>query len=395
MYKLRPSDRLATLPPYLFADIDRRKQKMRQKGKEIIDLGVGDPDLPTPAPIIEALAAAAREPRHHRYPSNEGLAEFRVAVADYYRRRHAVELDPETEVVCLLGTKEGIGHLPLALVNPGTEVLIPDPGYPVYLSGTLFAGGVPRSMVLRPERGFLPDLTELEDKGLDMASLMFVNYPNNPTGAVAGLEFYQRLVQLAARHQFLVAADAAYAELADDPDQSPSILAVPGAKEVAIEFGSFSKTFNMTGWRLAYAVGNAAALEALVAIKSNLDSGCFEAIQMAGVRALEIMHTHLPELRRIYHERRVAAVSGLTSLGIEVFPPAGTFYVWARVPGEMRSVEFATKVLRATGVVVTPGVGFGRGGEGYFRLALCTDVAEIQRAIALLAEANLWATSVS
>jgi LL-diaminopimelate aminotransferase len=395
MFELRPSDRLTALPPYLFAEIDKRKQALREKGKTIIDLGVGDPDLPTPSPIIEALAEAARDPRHHRYASNEGLIAFRAAVAGHYRRRHGVELDPETEVVCLLGTKEGIGHLPLALVNPGEEVWLPDPGYPVYLSGTLFAGGVPRPMPLRPELGFLPDLDELADGRLETASLLYVNYPNNPTGAIADLDFHRRLVELARRHRVLVAADAAYAELTCERQGGHSILEVEGAREAVIEFGSFSKTFNMTGWRLGWAAGNADALKALVAIKSNLDSGCFEAIQMAGVRALDGLDELVPPLRQTYAERRAAALAGLEALGIEVFRPGGTFYVWARVPGEMRSVEFATKLLRATGVVVTPGVGFGRGGEGWFRIALTADVADIERAMKLLEGASLWATSAS
>lgn len=389
MFDVKPADRLAALPPYLFAEIDRKKERRRAKGLEIIDLGVGDPDLPTPAPILDRLAEAAADSRLHRYPPSAGLAAFREAVAAWYSRRYGINLDPETEVTNLIGSKEGIGHAPLALVNPGEEVWIPDPGYPVYLSGTIFAGGAPRFMPLRHDLGFLPDLEALEPNGFDRARLIFVNYPNNPTGAVAPRAFYERLIELARRHRVLVVADAAYAELADATQ--PSILEIDGAREVAIEIGSFSKTFNMTGWRVGWAVGNAAAIRALVSLKSNLDSGCFGAVQLAAIRGFDLIDEHLPGLKRTYAERRQVAVAGLRELGVEVFPPGGTFYVWARVPGDLRSVEFCARVLDSTGVVITPGVGFGRNGEGYFRLALCSDVAAVKKAMALLAEAGLWA----
>lgn len=389
MFDFKPADRLAALPPYLFVEIDRKKERRKAKGLPVFDLGVGDPDLPTPAPIFARLAEAAADPRHHRYPSGAGLPEFREAVAAWYRRRYEVTLDPATEVANLIGSKEGIGHLPLALVNPGEEVWIPDPGYPVYLSGTIFAGGAPRFMPLRRELGFLPDLEALEANGFERARLIYVNYPNNPTGAVATRAFYERLVELARRHRVLVVADAAYAELADPP--APSILEIDGAKEVAVEIGSFSKAFNMTGWRVGWAAGNAAAIRALVALKSNLDSGCFGAIQLAAIRGFELIDEHLPALKRIYAERRQAALDGLRELGIDVFPPGGTFYIWARVPGDLRSVEFSARVLDATGVVTTPGVGFGPHGEGYFRLALCSDVEVVRKAMAHLAEAGLWA----
>ncbi len=396
MLEVTPADRLAALPPYLFAEIDRRKEAKRAKGQEIIDLGVGDPDLPTPEPIVEALAQAAARAQHHRYATNAGLSELRQAVAAHYAERHAVSLDPDTEVICLLGTKEGIGHLPLAVVNPGEEVLVPDPGYPVYQSGTLFAGGVPRTMPLHRDLDYLPDLAAIESKGLESVRLMFVNYPNNPTGAPASLEFYEALVAFARRHRFLIAADAAYAEIVPaGAPPAPSLLAVAGAKDVAVEFGSFSKMCNMTGWRLGWAVGHAGALEALIKVKSNLDSGVFEPIQLAGRRALEIVTETLPALRRVYDERRQAAVAGLRGLGVDVFEPGGTFYVWARVPDAGRSVEFAARVLRQTGVVLTPGVGFGKHGEGYFRIALCSDTERIQRAMTLLAESSAWAPSAS
>jgi LL-diaminopimelate aminotransferase len=393
MLQIRPADRLAALPPYLFAEIDRKKQRRRAKGLEVIDLGIGDPDLPTPASILDYMARAAREPAHHRYPPSHGLAAFRAAVAAWYARRHRVTLDPETEITNLIGSKEGIGHLPLALVNPGEEVWIPDPGYPVYLSGTLFAGGSPRFMPLKPELGFLPDLDALEKEGIAGARLVFVNYPNNPTGAVAGRDFYARLVELAHEHGFLIVSDAAYAEIAAEP--APSILELEGAKEVAVEIGSFSKTFNMTGWRVGWAAGNAAAIQALVSLKTNLDSGAPAAIQLAAVHGFELIDSHLPALLGIYAERRAAALAGFQELGIDVFPPQGAFYVWARVPGEMRSVEFSGRVLDTVGVVTTPGVGFGRGGEGWFRIALCSDVAAIRLAMTRLAEAGLWARSAS
>ncbi len=393
MLQVRPADRLAALPPYLFAEIDRKKQRRRAKGLEVIDLGIGDPDLPTPAPILDYLARAAREPAHHRYPPSHGLAAFRTAVAAWYARRHRVTLDPETEITNLIGSKEGIGHLPLALVNPGEEVWIPDPGYPVYLSGTLFAGGAPRFMPLLPELGFLPDLDALEKSGIEGARLVFVNYPNNPTGAVAGRDFYARLVELAHEHGFLIVSDAAYAEIAAEP--AVSIFEIEGAKDVAVEIGSFSKTFNMTGWRVGWAAGNAAAIQALVSLKTNLDSGAPAAIQLAAVHGFELIDSHLPALLATYGERRAAALAGFQELGIDVFPPLGAFYVWARVPGEMRSVEFSGRVLDTVGVVTTPGVGFGRGGEGWFRIALCSDVSAIRLAMTRLAEAGLWARSAS
>jgi LL-diaminopimelate aminotransferase len=393
MLAIQPADRLTALPPYLFAEIDRKKQRRLAKGLEVIDLGIGDPDLPTPASILDFMAQAARDPRHHRYPPSRGLPAFREAVAKWYSHRHGVTLDPETEITNLIGSKEGIGHLPLALVNPLEEVWIPDPGYPVYLSGTLFAGGAPRFAPLKVEHGFLPDLDAMANDGLDRARIVFVNYPNNPTGAVAGPEFYQRLVELAHHHGFLIVSDAAYAEIADA--KSSSILEVDGAKEVAIEIGSFSKTFNMTGWRVGWACGQAAAVQALISLKTNLDSGAPAAIQLAAVHGFEIIDQHLPGLLQTYAERRAAALQGFKELGIEVFPARGAFYVWARVPGEMRSVEFSSRVLDQVGVVTTPGVGFGRGGEGWFRIALCSDVAAIQRAITRLAEAGLWARSAS
>ncbi len=393
MLDFKPADRLAQLPPYLFAEIDRKKEKRRAKGLDVIDLGVGDPDLPTPDPILERIAAEARDPAHHRYPPTQGLRAFREEIAAWYRRRHGVTLNPDTEITNLIGSKEGIGHLPLALVNPGEEVWIPDPGYPVYLSGTVFAGGAPRFMPLKPELGFLPDLAALEAGGFSQARLVFVNYPNNPTGAVATRDFYARLVELAHQHHVLIAADSAYLEMADEP--APSILEIDGAKDVTIEIGSFSKTFNMTGWRMGWAAGNATAIKALVALKSNLDSGSPGAIQMAAAGGFALIEEHLPELRRVYAERRQVAIAGLRELGIEVFPPGGTFYVWARVPGDMRSIEFASRVLDATGVVVTPGVGFGPNGEGWFRLALCAGVDQVRLAVTRLKESGLWAPSVS
>jgi LL-diaminopimelate aminotransferase len=393
MLAFQPADRLNALPPYLFAELDRKKQRRLAKGLEVIDLGIGDPDLPTPEPILEFMALAARDPRHHRYPPSRGLPAFRSAIAAWYQRRHGVALDPETEITNLIGSKEGIGHLPLALVNPGEEVWIPDPGYPVYLSGTLFAGGAPRFMPLTVAHGFLPDLEQIVRDGVDRARLLYVNYPNNPTGAVAGREFYAQLVELAHQHGFLIVSDAAYAEIADAPPVS--ILEIDGAKDVAVEIGSFSKTFNMTGWRVGWAAGQAAAIQALVSLKNNLDSGAPAAIQLAAAHGFEFIDQHLPGLLATYAERRAAALDGLRELGIEVFPSRGAFYVWARVPGEMRSVEFSSKVLDTVGVVTTPGVGFGQGGEGWFRIALCSDVSAIRRGIQRLSEAGLWARSAS
>jgi LL-diaminopimelate aminotransferase len=380
--ELRIARRLAELPPYLFVEIDRKKREAAARGVDIINLGIGDPDLPTPAPIIRALAKAAREPANHRYPESEGLDRFRQAVADWYAHRFGVHLDSAAEVLSLIGAKEGIGHLPLALVDPGDVVLIPDPAYPVYRAGTIFAEGEPYVMPLRRENAFLPDLGAIPEAALRRAKLMFINYPNNPTGAAAPLDFYRDVVAFARRHNLVVAQDNTYSEIAFDGYRPPSFLEVPGAKEVGIEFHSLSKTFNMTGWRIAFAVGRPQVIDALRRVKSNLDSGAFQAIQEAGIAALGAADAISAKNSRVYQRRRDVLVEGLRKIGLDVESPKATFYVWPRVPEGYTSAGFVTDLIEKAGIVCTPGSGFGAEGEGYVRFALTADSERLSEAVA-------------
>lgn len=377
--------RLSELPPYLFVEIDRKRREAAARGVDVISLSIGDPDIPTPAPIIRALARAAREPANHRYPESEGLDRFRVAVADWYRRRFGVELSAQREVLTLIGAKEGIGHLPLALVDPGDVVLIPDPAYPVYRAGTVFAGGEPYEMPLRSENDFLPDLEAIPASVRERARLMFINYPNNPTGATAPLEFYREVVDFARRHNIVVAQDNTYSEISFDGYRPPSFLEVPGAKEVGIEFHSLSKTFNMTGWRIAFAVGRADVVEALRRIKSNLDSGAFQAVQEAGITALSMADEISARNSKVYQRRRDVLIRGLRQVGLSVEVPRATFYVWPRVPAGFDSAGFVSTLIERAGIVGTPGSGFGKEGEGYVRFALTADAGRLREAITRLA----------
>lgn len=381
------ADRLSRLPPYLFAEIDRMKREALSRGVDIIDLGVGDPDQPTPAHIVEKLKVAAADPANHRYPSYEGMPRFREAVTNWYRRRFGVTLDPATEVVSLIGSKEGIAHLPLAFVNPGDATLVPDPAYPVYSIGTLFAGGEPIPMPLRAENGFLPDLDAIPKAALARAKILYVNYPNNPTAATADVAFYKRLVQLASRHGFLVAADTPYSEMTYDGYRAPSFLEAPGAKEVGVEFHSLSKTYSMTGWRCGFAVGNPKVIAGLGKIKTNVDSGLFQAIQVAGIEALEGDQSCVEAMCKVYAERRDVFVPGLRAAGIEVETPKATFYVWARVPGGATSAAFAAHLLSKTGIVATPGNGFGPAGEGFVRFSLTVDRGRLAEAVSRIRQA--------
>ncbi len=379
--------RLAELPPYLFVEIDRKRREAAARGIDIISLSIGDPDIPTPAPIIRALARAARDPVNHRYPESEGLDRFRQAVADWYRRRFGVDLDPQREVLTLIGAKEGIGHLPLALVDPGDVVLIPDPAYPVYRAGTIFAGGQPYEMPLLRENQFLPDLEAIPESVRQRARLMFINYPNNPTGAVAPIEFYREVVDFARRHNIIVAQDNTYSEISFDGYHPPSFLEAPGAKEVGIEFHSLSKTFNMTGWRIAFAVGRAEVIEALRKIKSNLDSGAFQAVQEAGITALSMAEQISARNSNVYQRRRDVLVRGLRAIGLTVDVPRATFYVWPRVPAGYDSAGFVSTLIERAGIVCTPGNGFGKQGEGYVRFALTAETKRLREAISRLSTA--------
>ncbi len=383
------ADRLNRLPPYLFAEIDRQKKEARARGVDLVDLGIGDPDLPTPAHVIDALARAAREPKNHRYPDYEGLLAFREAAAAWYGKRFGVSLDPVSEVLALIGSKEGTAHIPLAFVNPGDVVLVPDPGYPVYSAGTWFAGGEPYFLPLRAERQFLPDLDAIPADVLRRAKMMFLNYPNNPTAAVATREFFERVVDFARRHGVIVCHDAMYSELRFDGYEPPSFLQAPGAKEVGVEFHSCSKTYSMTGWRIGFVVGNREALAGLGRVKTNVDSGVFQAVQEAGIAALTGPQDYAAQARTIYQERRDLVVAGLRKLGLPVAPPRATFFVWAPVPDGSDSRKWASRLLQEAGVVVTPGVGFGAAGEGYYRIALTVDKARIAEALDRLARLAL------
>jgi LL-diaminopimelate aminotransferase len=374
------AERLKHLPPYLFAEIDRKKKEVAARGVDIISLGIGDPDLPTPEHIVIKLKKAAENPKNHRYPDYEGLYEFRKAAADWFEKRFSVKFNPEDEVVSLIGSKEGIAHLPLAFVNPGDYVLVPDPAYPVYNIGTIFAGGISYIMPLKKENNFLPDLKAIPEEVLKKTKIMYINYPNNPTSAVADKNFFQDVVNLAHKYKFIVCHDMAYSELFYE-EPPISIFNVEGAKDVAIEMHSLSKTYSMTGWRIGFAIGNKSIIEGLGKIKTNVDSGIFQAVQEAGIEALTGDQTVVSRYREIYRERRDLVVQKLQSLGYDVFYPKATFYVWVKTPQNLDSRTFCGKVLEETGVVLTPGIGFGSHGEGYFRIALTVDKQRLNEAL--------------
>ncbi len=379
--KIELAARIRELPPYLFADIDRKKAELRKQGKDLIDLGIGDPDLPTPAHIVQAMQAAAAEPRYHRYPSYEGMPAFRQAAVDWYASRFNVRgLDVDKECCALIGSKEGIAHFPVAILNPGDLVLVPDPGYPVYATWTRFVGGEVYPMPLRRENGFLPDLKAIPAEIAKRAKMMWINYPNNPTAALATREFYKEVVEFAKRNEIIVASDVAYSEIYFDVAPPPSFLEVEGAKEVGIEFQSLSKTYNMTGWRIGFAVGNAALVGGLGKVKTNTDSGAFEAVQAAAAVALTSSQACVEESRKIYRERRAVLCGGLRAAGFEVLEPKATFYVLVACPRGLTSIDFAARLLVEAGVVATPATGFGAHGEGFVRLTLCADRARMAEA---------------
>lgn len=375
------SERLKKLPPYLFVEIDKAKKRARDEGRDIIDLGIGDPDMPTPNFIIDALHKAAKDPKNHRYPLDQGLPEFRSAIAKWMKKRFGVDMNPDGEIHPLIGSKEGIAHMPLAFVNPGDAVLVPDPCYPPYKSGTLFAGGEVILMPLKAERHFLPDLKAINHHILPKVKMMFLNYPNNPTGAVCDKKFLKDAVEFARKHDIIICSDTAYSEVAFDGYRASSIFEIDGAKDVAIEFHSLSKTFNMTGWRLGFACGNKDLVDGLAKVKSNIDSGVFFAIQWAGVAALEHYDKFMPGLLKIYQERRDVLVDGLNSLGWNVEKPKATFYVWIKVPPRYTSATFAKELLEKADIIATPGNGFGENGEGYVRMAITVDKKRIKEAV--------------
>jgi len=369
---------MGALPPYLFARIDEMKAKKIKAGVDVIDLGVGDPDLPTPSHVVDELCRAARDPAHHHYPSYAGMPEFRIAVARWYMRRFGVELDPSTQVLALMGSKDGIAHIPEAFVNPGDFVLAPSPGYPVYRTSTLFAEGRVHEMPLTAENHFIPVLDDIPRKVADSARIMFLNYPNNPTSAVTREGFFKEAVEFAREHDLIIVHDNAYSEIAYDGYKAPSFLETEGAMDVAIEMHSLSKTYNMTGWRIGMAVGNGTILSGLGRVKTNVDSGVFDAVQRAGISALSGSDDCVREACRIYQERRDVLVGGLRKLGFLVDAPKATFYVWMPVEDCM---AFTTRMLDEAGIVVTPGIGFGSGGAGYVRFALTRSTGRIQEAL--------------
>ena len=381
---MRIAKRVEGLPPYLFAELDKRVAAKRAEGADVISLGVGDPDLPTPAHVVEALREAALDPSTHRYPSYYGMPELRQAIADHYERRFGVMLDPETEVLPLIGSKEGIAHIATAFVDPGDRALVADPGYPVYGIGTILAGGEPVSLPLTAERRFLPDFDAVDVP--PSTKLMWLGYPSNPTAAVAEADTLERTVRFGGDHDLLVCHDAAYVEITFDGYVAPSILQIPGAKDVAVEFGSLSKTYNMTGWRIGYVVGNAEAIRMLGVVKTNVDSGIFDAVQRAGIAALNGPQDHVEQMRAIYQKRRDLIVSALAEAGIDLEPPLGSIYVWVPAPAGKTSVDFAAELLDEAAVVVAPGTGYGPHGEGYIRISLSVPDDRLQEAAGRLRE---------
>lgn len=375
------SKRLQNLPPYLFVEIDKAKRKARLEGRDLIDLGIGDPDLPTPSHIIEKLYEAAKDPVNHKYALDQGMSVLRKAIASWYKKRFNVVLDPENEILPLIGSKEGIAHMPFGFVNPQDIVLAPDPGYPPYRGSAILADGIVFSMPLLAENSFLPDFKEIPLKIKKQAKLMFLNYPNNPTGAIANKEFYLKALDLAYKYNIIIAHDAAYSEMSYDGYKPMSFLELEGAKDIGVEFHSLSKTYNMTGWRIGWVCGNASIINGIAKVKSNIDSGIFSAIQIAGVEALTGPQEHIQNMCSIYAKRRDALCDGLRSIGWNVVNPVATFYVWIPVPKGYDSRTFASILLEKCNIVATPGVGFGKYGEGYIRFALTVTEDRILEAV--------------
>jgi LL-diaminopimelate aminotransferase len=381
-----PSQRLEAIPPYMFAELERRIEAKRDEGIDVISLGIGDPDTPTFRYIVEAMREAVGDPEAQRYPSNRGRREFREAFADFYLQRFGVEIDPVNEVIPAIGAKECIYNLCFAFLDPGDVALASDPGYPVYTGGPVLAGAEAYLLPLRPDLGFAPDLAAVPEQKLDAARLLFINYPNNPTGAVVPDGFFERVVELAERHEILVVHDNAYSETTYDGYVAPSFLATPGAKEVGVEVFSLSKGYNMTGWRCAAILGNADAIKTYWRLKTNVDSGLFEAVQLAGAAALRGSRAEVEEMCRIYQRRRDLVVGALRDIGVEVEPPKGTIYIWAPVPRGHTSASFAEMVLEEAAVVVSPGSMYGPSGEGFFRISLTTPDERIAEAVERLRE---------
>ncbi len=382
---MRMARRIENLPPYLFVQISQKIAEKRAKGEEIISFGIGDPDIPTPPHIVNRLCQAAQDPANHRYPESEGLPELRRAIAQWYQNRFGVSLDPDKEVLPLIGAKEGIAHIALCFIDPGDIALVPDPGYPVYSIGTLLTGGRPYYLPLTEKNNFLPELNNIPENIRRQAKLLWLNYPNNPTGAIAGLDFFKRAVDFARQNNLAICHDGPYTEVAFDNYQPVSFMQAEGAREVGVEFHSLSKSYNMTGWRIGMLVGNAAMVDALKRVKSNLDSGIPQAIQYAAIEALTGPQDCIREHNAIYQKRRDLVVEVLNSIGIEARPPKASLYVWAKIPGGYTSAEFTADLLEQVGVVVTPGTGYGQKGEGYVRLSLTISDVSLVKGLSKLA----------
>jgi len=377
--------RIENLPPYLFVEITKKIAEKKAKDKDVISFAIGDPDIPTPPHIIDKLCQAAQDPANHRYPESEGLPELRQAIAEWYQKRFGASLDPDKEVLPLIGAKEGIAHIALCFIDPGDIALVPDPAYPVYSIGTMLADGKPYYLPLSEKNNFLPDLNSIPEDIVKRAKLLWISYPNNPTGAVADLDFFNRTVQFAHQHDLAVCHDGPYSEVAFDGYQAVSFMQADGAKEVGVEFHSLSKSYNMTGWRIGMVVGNAAMVNALKTVKSNMDSGIPQAIQYAAIEALRGSQDCIQEHNAIYQRRRDLVVDMLNNIGIEAKPPKAGLYIWAKVPEGYTSVDFTADLLEQVGVVVTPGVGYGKNGEGYVRLSLTIPDAGLVKGLSRLA----------
>jgi len=386
---MKLSKRLDRIPPYLFAEIDKKVAEAKAQGYDVISLGIGDPDTPTFPNVVAEMHKAIDDPSTHNYPPYQGTLEFRQACAKWMKKRFDVELDADNETLALIGSKEGIAHAFLAFVDPGDYVLVPDPGYPVYQNGTILAGGEYHLMPMTPENNFLPDLDAIPEEIAEKAKIMWLNYPNNPTGAVATLEYFEKVVEFAKKYDILVCHDQAYCEMTYDGYIAPSILQVKGAKDIAIEFFSHSKSYNMTGWRAGFAVGNAQAIQALGTIKNNIDSGIFKAVQKAAVEAFNTPQQEIDKLNEMYKKRRDIVVQGLREMGWNIEAPKATFYLWLPVPKGMSSVEFVGMMLEKAHIVVPPGNGYGENGEGFFRIALTVDENRLTEAVERMKKAGI------
>ena len=386
---ISPADRLKALPPYVFARLDELKANAREQGLDLIDLGMGNPDGPTPQPVVDAAIAAIQNSANHGYPPFEGTASFRRAITDWYKRRYDVELDPDGEALPLLGSKEGLTHLAIAYINPGDLVLVPSPAYPAHFRGPLIAGGKIHQLILKPENDWLIDLAAIPDSVAQQAKVLYFNYPSNPTAATAPREFFEDVVAFARRHEILLVHDLCYAELAFDGYQPTSLLEIPGAKDISVEFHTLSKTYNMAGWRVGFVVGNRHIIQGLRTLKTNMDYGIFSAIQTAAETALQLPDVYLHEVQARYRTRRDFLIAGLGELGWDIPKTRATMYLWVPCPPDIGSTDFALSVLQQTGVVVTPGNAFGAGGEGYVRISLIADCDRLQQALDRFKQAGI------